>query len=64
VWSGITFCIEERFHLPGVYVSVSITLCLFVWKLRHVVSIFVLQAVTCLRRVKLNVMQSNDTVVV
>lgn len=41
----------EGFHLPGVYLSVSIT-SLFIWKLRHVVNISVLQAVSCLGSVK------------
>jgi len=41
----------EWFQLLCVYLSVSIT-SLFIWKLRHVVNISVLQAVTCLESVK------------
>ena len=45
-------CIVEWFQLLGVYLSVNVTF-LCVWKLRHVVTNSVLQAVTCLKRVKL-----------
>ena len=41
----------EGFQLLGVYLSVSIT-ALFVWKLRHVVNISVLQAASYLASVK------------
>lgn len=40
----------EGFQLLGVYLRDSIT-SLFIWKLRHVVNISVLQAVTCLESV-------------
>ena len=41
----------EWFQLLGVYLSVSIT-SLFIWTLRHVVNICILQAVSCLESVK------------
>jgi hypothetical protein len=41
----------EEFQLLGVYLSVSVT-SLFIWKLRHVVNICELQAVSCLESVK------------